>query len=87
MGGPDYLSIPDSRRVHRQGDGDARPAERRRVILDACAGWMKEEFDVFGVPFERRGERMDEYIKALACCGATRSRRSKMSSSTPPTFG
>jgi alkanesulfonate monooxygenase SsuD/methylene tetrahydromethanopterin reductase-like flavin-dependent oxidoreductase (luciferase family) len=58
-----------------------------RVILDAGAGWMKEEFDVFGVPFERRGERMDEYIKALACCGATRSRRSKMSSSTSPTFG
>jgi probable F420-dependent oxidoreductase len=36
-----------------------------RVILGAGAGWMKEEFDVLGVPFERRGERMDEYIKAL----------------------
>jgi probable F420-dependent oxidoreductase len=36
-----------------------------RVILGAGAGWMKEEFDVLGVPFERRGERMDEYIRAL----------------------
>jgi probable F420-dependent oxidoreductase len=36
-----------------------------RAILGAGAGWMKEEFDVLGVPFERRGERMDEYIRAL----------------------
>ena len=36
-----------------------------RVILGAGAGWMQEEFDVLGVPFERRGERMDEYIAAL----------------------
>jgi probable F420-dependent oxidoreductase len=38
---------------------------RGRVILGAGAGWMKEEFDVLGVPFERRGDRMDEYIRAL----------------------
>jgi len=36
-----------------------------RVILGAGAGWMKEEFDVLGVPFEDRGKRMDEYIAAL----------------------
>jgi probable F420-dependent oxidoreductase len=36
-----------------------------RVILGAGAGWMKEEFDVLGVPFEDRGKRMDEYINAL----------------------
>lgn len=36
-----------------------------RVILGVGAGWMKEEFDALGVPFERRGERLDEYIKAL----------------------
>jgi probable F420-dependent oxidoreductase len=36
-----------------------------RVILGAGAGWMKEEFDVLGVPFEDRGKRMDEYIHAL----------------------
>ena len=36
-----------------------------RVILGAGAGWMKEEFDVLGVPFEDRGTRTDEYIRAL----------------------
>ena len=36
-----------------------------RVILGAGAGWMKEEFDVLGVPFEDRGKRTDEYIRAL----------------------
>lgn len=36
-----------------------------RVILGAGAGWMKEEFDVLGVPFDDRGKRMDEYIAAL----------------------
>jgi probable F420-dependent oxidoreductase len=36
-----------------------------RAILGAGAGWMKEEYDVLRVPFERRGERMDEYIRAL----------------------
>lgn len=36
-----------------------------RIILGAGAGWMKEEFDVLGVPFDDRGKRTDEYIKAL----------------------
>jgi len=36
-----------------------------RVILGAGVGWMKEEFEVVGVPFERRGARMDEYIATL----------------------
>ena len=36
-----------------------------RVILGAGAGWMTEEFDVLGVPFDDRGKRTDEYINAL----------------------
>src|SRR5436309_6497087 len=36
-----------------------------RVILGVGAGWMKEEFEAVGVPFERRGARTDEYIGAL----------------------
>jgi probable F420-dependent oxidoreductase len=36
-----------------------------RVILGAGAGWMREEFDVLGVPFDDRGKRTDEYIRAL----------------------
>ena len=36
-----------------------------RVLFGAGAGWMREEFDVLGVPFDDRGKRMDEYIAAL----------------------
>ncbi len=36
-----------------------------RVILGAGVGWWKEEFEVLGVPFERRGKRMDEYLQLL----------------------
>jgi probable F420-dependent oxidoreductase len=28
-------------------------------------GWLKEEFDVVNVPFERRGKRTDEYLEVL----------------------
>ncbi|MBI3994236.1 MAG: LLM class F420-dependent oxidoreductase [Candidatus Lambdaproteobacteria bacterium] len=36
-----------------------------RLMLGLGVGWLKEEFDAIGVPFERRGERTDEYLKAL----------------------
>jgi probable F420-dependent oxidoreductase len=36
-----------------------------RVILGAGAGWMKEEFDVYGVDFKTRGRRMDECIEVI----------------------
>jgi probable F420-dependent oxidoreductase len=36
-----------------------------RVALGAGAGWMKEEFDVAGVDFRRRGSRMEESIDVL----------------------
>lgn len=36
-----------------------------RFALGAGAGWMKEEFDVLGVPFRRRGKRFDESIEVL----------------------
>ena len=36
-----------------------------RMILGVGAGWLKEEFEALGVPFERRGERLEEYIGAL----------------------
>lgn len=34
-----------------------------RVILGAGSGWMKEEFDAYGVDFHRRGKRLDECIE------------------------
>jgi probable F420-dependent oxidoreductase len=36
-----------------------------RVILGVGTGWMREEFEAVGVPFERRGARTDEYIRVL----------------------
>lgn len=36
-----------------------------RIILGVGAGWMREEFDAVGIPFDRRGARLVEYIKAL----------------------
>jgi alkanesulfonate monooxygenase SsuD/methylene tetrahydromethanopterin reductase-like flavin-dependent oxidoreductase (luciferase family) len=28
-------------------------------------GWLREEFDALGIPFEERGARTDEYVEAL----------------------
>ena len=36
-----------------------------RVILGAGVGWMKEEFDLIGASFRRRGARTDEMVKVM----------------------
>jgi probable F420-dependent oxidoreductase len=36
-----------------------------RLTIGAGAGWMREEFDSLRVPFEERGEIMDEYLRIL----------------------
>ena len=36
-----------------------------RVELGLGVGWMREEFEALGVPWERRGARNDEYIAAM----------------------
>jgi len=36
-----------------------------RVELGIGVGWLKEEFEALGVPFERRGARTDEYVAAM----------------------
>ena len=36
-----------------------------RILLGIGAGWLKEEFAALGVPFEDRGQRMDEYMLAM----------------------
>lgn len=36
-----------------------------RFILGVGAGWMKEEFDIYGIPFARRGKRLDESIDVI----------------------
>lgn len=36
-----------------------------RLELGIGVGWLREEFDALGVPFERRGARTDEYMAAM----------------------
>jgi probable F420-dependent oxidoreductase len=36
-----------------------------RLDLGIGVGWMREEFDAIGVPFERRGARTDEYVDVM----------------------
>lgn len=36
-----------------------------RVILGVGAGWMEEEFDLIGVPFDRRGPRTVEMVALM----------------------
>jgi probable F420-dependent oxidoreductase len=42
-----------------------------RVELGIGVGWLKEEFDALGVPWERRGKRTDEYIEAMRALWAS----------------
>lgn len=45
--------------------GTAAVHSHDRVVLGVGAGWMKDEFDVLGRVFERRGERIDEQVEVL----------------------
>ncbi len=36
-----------------------------RVTLGIGVGWLKEEFEALGIPWERRGQRTDDYIGAM----------------------
>lgn len=42
-----------------------------RVELGIGVGWLKEEFDALGVPWERRGARTDEYVAAMRALWAS----------------
>jgi len=42
-----------------------------RFELGIGVGWLKEEFEALGIPFERRGKRADEYIGAMRALWAS----------------
>jgi len=39
-----------------------------RLLLGVGAGWMREEFEALGWPYEDRGRRLDEAIAVLRSC-------------------
>lgn len=39
-----------------------------RIVLGVGAGWMREEYDAFGIDFHTRGPRMNECIEILRGC-------------------
>ncbi len=41
-----------------------------RVDLGIGVGWLREEFDALGIPWERRGARTDDYLEAMAALWA-----------------
>jgi probable F420-dependent oxidoreductase len=36
-----------------------------RFVLGVGLGWSREEFAALGIPFERRGERTEQYVRAM----------------------
>lgn len=36
-----------------------------RFMLGVGIGWLREEYEAIGVPFERRGARHDDYVQAI----------------------
>jgi probable F420-dependent oxidoreductase len=42
-----------------------------RVELGIGVGWLREEFDALGVPWEARGARTDEYVEAMRALWAS----------------
>ena len=51
--------------VTAKATGTLAILSNNRAIVGVAPGWMKEEFDLAGVPFEKRGKRMDECIDVL----------------------
>jgi probable F420-dependent oxidoreductase len=43
-------------------------ASRGRLDLGLGAGWLREEFDALGAPFERRGKQLTEWIAIAREC-------------------
>jgi probable F420-dependent oxidoreductase len=44
---------------------------RGRLVLGIGIGWLREEFDALGIPWERRAQRTREYIEAMRCVWGT----------------
>jgi probable F420-dependent oxidoreductase len=36
-----------------------------RFVLGVAAGWMQDEFEIYGIPYRRRGRVLDEYLDII----------------------
>jgi len=36
-----------------------------RMVLGVGVGWLEEEFDALGIPFDDRGRRLDEHVRTM----------------------
>lgn len=48
-----------------KGVSTAAIFSKNRTVLGFGAGWLREEFENLGVPFDQRGKRMDEQIPII----------------------
>ena len=53
-----------------------------RVILGVGIGWMREEFEVLGMPYDHRGKRADEQLELFRRSSPTDRRATRASSTT-----
>jgi probable F420-dependent oxidoreductase len=64
--GPSVLILPLRHpAVVAQAAVTAQNMSGGRVVLGVGAGWLREEFDALGVPFETRGSRMDDALEIM----------------------
>jgi alkanesulfonate monooxygenase SsuD/methylene tetrahydromethanopterin reductase-like flavin-dependent oxidoreductase (luciferase family) len=52
-----------------------------RMILGVGVGWMEEEFQLLGIPFNERAQRTREYVAVMKRCGHRRIPASTVASS------
>jgi probable F420-dependent oxidoreductase len=64
--GPSVLILPLRHPVAvAQVAATAQNISGGRIVLGVGAGWLREEFDALGIPFETRGRRMDEALEII----------------------
>jgi probable F420-dependent oxidoreductase len=64
--GPSVLILPLRHPAAvAQAAATAQNTSRGRIVLGVGAGWLREEFDALGVPFDGRGRRMDEALEII----------------------
>lgn len=62
------MDAPFLTALHARADSDGFTLDALsggRVVLGVGVGWLGEEFEALGVPFNDRGRRHDDYLQAM----------------------